>query len=65
MSGDADAAVESLVGVEQRVTPTDADQLERALAGDADALVAVRRRREAVEHLTEARRLLREVADDE
>jgi len=65
MSGDADAAVESLVDVEQRVTPTDPDQLERALAGDADALVAVRRRREAVEHLTEARRLLRGVADDE
>jgi len=62
---DADAAVESLVSVEQRVTPTDADQLERALAGEPDALVAVRRRREAVEHLTEARRLLREVADDE
>jgi len=62
---DPTAAVDGLVDIEQRVTPTDADQLERALAGDADALVAVRRRREAVEHLTEARRLLREVADDE
>jgi len=62
---DPTAAVDALVDIEQRVTPTDADQLERALAGDADALVAVRRRREAVEHLTEARRLLREVSDDE
>jgi len=59
------SAITDLVDIEQQVTPTDPDQLERALAGDADALVAVRRRREAVEHLTEARRLLREVADDE
>lgn len=62
---DPTAAVDGLVDIEQRATPTDPDQLERALAGDADALVVVRRRREAVEHLTEARRLLRGVADDE
>jgi len=62
---DPTAAVDGLVDIEQRVTPTDAEQLERALAGDADALMAVRRRREAVEHLTEARRLLREVVNDE
>jgi len=62
---DPTAAVDGLVDIEQRVTPTDAEQLERVLAGDADALMAVRRRREAVEHLTEARRLLREVVNDE
>jgi len=58
---DTDTAVDELTAVEQRVTPTDADQLERALAGDPEALVAVRRRREAVEHIVRARALLREV----
>jgi len=58
---DTDTATEQLTTVEQRVTPTDADQLERALAGDPDAVVAVRRRREAVEHIVRARALLREV----
>jgi len=58
---DATDATEQLTAVEQRVTPTDADQLERALAGDPEALVAVRRRREAVEHIVRARALLREV----
>jgi len=58
---DTDPATEQLTAVEQRVTPTDPDQLERALAGDPEALVAVRRRREAVEHIVRARALLREV----
>jgi len=58
---DTDTATEQLTAVEQRVTPTDADQLERALAGDPDAIAAVRRRREAVEHIVRARALLREV----
>jgi hypothetical protein len=58
---DTDTAVDELTSVEQRVTPTDADQLERALAGDPEALVAVRRRREAVEHIVRARALLRDV----
>jgi len=58
---DTNTATDELTAVEQRVTPTDADQLERALAGDPDAIVAVRRRREAVEHIVRARALLREV----
>jgi|APHM01.1.fsa_nt_gi hypothetical protein len=60
---DASDAVATLVDAEQRVAPTDPEQLNRALDGDPDAIAAVRCQREAVEHLTEARRLLRAASD--
>jgi len=54
---------DELTEIEQRLTPTDPELIERGLAGDPDAIRTVRRRREAIEHILLARHCLREVDD--
>jgi len=60
---DQDQVVDQLTTIEQQLTPTDPDLIERGLAGDPDAIRTVRRRRDAVDHVVLARHCLREVDD--
>jgi len=52
--------IDDITDLEQRLTPTEPTLIEQALDGDPESIQRLQRRREAVEHIVQARRLLRE-----